>query len=58
MSKKNPKEQAGLSGWQKVNLLHEEVLKLSSHLHIWYHGVYPHPPPHHPRWPRLSLRSP
>lgn len=32
MSKKNPKEQAGLSGWQKVNLLHEEVLKLSSHL--------------------------
>lgn len=44
MSKKNPKEQAGLSGWQKVKLLHEEVLKLSSHLHIWYHGVYPHPP--------------
>lgn len=32
MRKKNPKEQAGLSGWQKVKLLQEEVLKLSSHL--------------------------
>lgn len=32
MSKKNPKEQASLSGWQEVKLLHEEVLKHSSHL--------------------------
>lgn len=32
MRKKTPKEQASLSGWQEVKLLHEEVLKVSSHL--------------------------
>lgn len=48
MSKKNPKEQASLSGWQEVKLLHEEVLRHSLHL------LQQCAPPY-PLWPCLSV---